>query len=158
MTIRQAIEEDIDILAEIDFQSEHPMDVQRNLTLEQNKKYLLKRFEEGKEDFFIYQDKGYITLKNDFPGWKHCELYWLAVKKSCQRQGIGKQLVQFIEKYARELKFRKIFLYTGLVMVGAQIFYQKLGYHKINEFPDFFGFPGTTEEKTAILFGKEVEK
>ena len=155
-SIRKASLNDLETLADIDFQSDHPMDVQRKLTRKQMKKYLSERFKKKQEEFFIYKNKAYITLKRDFPGYKHCEIYWLAVKKSFQRQGLGKKLVKFIEEHAKKLGFRKICLYTGKVMKGAQIFYKKNGFKKVNEFPDHYGFNGTKKEKTAVLFCKNI--
>ncbi len=156
MKIRKATIRDAELLAEIDFLSEHPMDVQRKLTKEEMKKYILRRFKEGKEEFFVWDRSGYVTIKREFPGHKHCEMYWLAVKKQQQRRGVGRKLVLFIEKYARKEGFRKVCLYTGKVMKDAQKFYQKMGYKKINEWPGYYGFSGTKEEKTAVLFCKSL--
>lgn len=80
---------------------------------------------------------GYVTLKPFFPGHKHCELYWLAVKKKYQEQGIGTKLVKFIENYAKKKKFRKIFIYTGKPMKKTRKFYEKIGYEFVNEFPGY---------------------
>lgn len=53
---------------------------------------------------------GYVTLKPFFPGHKHCELYWLAVKKKYQEQGIGTKLVKFIENYAKKTLEKYLFI------------------------------------------------
>ena len=157
MKIRKATIKDVDTLEEIDFLSEHPMDVQRKLSKAKMKNYITKRLNEGKEEFYICEKYGYITLKRDFPGHKHCEIYWIAVKKQEQGKGIGGKMVTFIEKYARKLGFRKVCVYTGKVMKEAQNFYRKFGYKKVNEFPDYYGFPGTKEEKTAVLLCKRLK-
>ncbi|MFH1682730.1 MAG: GNAT family N-acetyltransferase [Candidatus Woesearchaeota archaeon] len=150
----------VDQLAEVDFESEHPVDAQRNLSKAKMKRYISLRFDEGKEIFFgLKKDKeliGYITLKPFFPGWKHCEIYWLAVKKKFQRQEFGKKLVWYLEDYARKKGFRKTCLYTGKDMKDAQKFYQKMGYKYVNEFPCFYGFE--TGNTTAVLLSKELSQ
>lgn len=149
----------IDEIAEVDFRCEHPNDSQRKLTKLEMKKYILKRFDEKQEVFFGFKINdelvGYATLKLFFPGYKHCELYWLAVKKKNQKQGIGKKLMVFIEKYAKEKGFRKVCLYTDEDMIGAQKFYTKIGYKLINKFPNYYGF-GKGFNNTAVMMCKEI--
>ncbi|MFP4111764.1 MAG: GNAT family N-acetyltransferase [Candidatus Woesearchaeota archaeon] len=145
-------------LADIDYECEHPVDVQRNLSHSDMKKYILKRFDEKKESFFAYKHNdelvGYITMIPFFPGYKHCEVYWLAVKKKYQKQGIGKKLMEFVERHAKDNGFRKVCLYTGKDMDGARKFYEKIGYKFINEFPGYYGFEsGNT---TSVLYAKEL--
>jgi ribosomal protein S18 acetylase RimI-like enzyme len=122
------------------------------------KKEITKRFDTGHEMWFGYKEsgelKGYVTLKPLFPGYKHCELYWLAVKKKYQGRGIGKKLVGFVEKLAKKMGFRKVCLYTGKNMVNTRAFYEKLDYKKINEFPGYYGF--VTGNTTAVLYAKEM--
>ena len=142
-------------MADVDFECEHPVDVQRNLTWANMKRYLLKRYNDGQEKFYGYKLNnellGYVTLIPFFPGHKHCEVYWLAVKKKVQKQGVGKKLMTYIENHAKEQGFRKVCLYTGQEMIDAQNFYKKIGYYKVNEFPGYYGFEGNT---TAVLFAK----
>jgi len=122
------------------------------------KRKIKNRFDEGHELFFGYrQDNelvGYVTLKPFFPGYKHCEIYWLAVKKKCQGQGIGTKLMRFIEKYAKKNGFRKVCLYTGQNMKLTKKFYEKIGYKLVNKFPRYYGYP--TGNTTAILYAKEI--
>jgi len=147
----------IEQLTIIDFESEH-----QNSSKLFNKKQLVKqiqnRFDKGHEIFFGYKQNnelvGYVTLKPFFPGYKHCEVYWLAVKKKCQGQGIGSKLMRFIEKYAKKNGFRKVCLYTGQNMKLTRKFYEKLGYKLINEFKGYYGYPsGNT---TAVLYAKSL--
>jgi ribosomal protein S18 acetylase RimI-like enzyme len=145
----------IEQLAIIDFESEH-----QNTSKLFNKKQLIKevqnRFDKGHEIFFGYKQNdelvGYVTLKPFFPGYKHCEVYWLAVKKKCQGQGLGSKLMKFIEKYAKQNGFRKVCLYTGQNMKLTRKFYEKIGYKFINEFKGYYGFP--TGNTTSVLYAK----
>jgi ribosomal protein S18 acetylase RimI-like enzyme len=147
-----------DQLATIDFECEHPVDRQRNLSKEDMLKYIKKRIEKGQEMFYGYEEeddlRGYVTLIPFFPGYKHCEVYWLAVKKQFQRHGVGRKLMCFIEDLAKEMKFRKVCLYTGKEMADAQIFYEKIGYGVVNEFSDFYGYQ--SGNCTAVLYAKNL--
>ncbi|MGE0792951.1 MAG: GNAT family N-acetyltransferase [Candidatus Woesearchaeota archaeon] len=149
----------LDQLAEVDFSCEHPNDTQRKLTKVKMKKYISERFDKKQEIFFGYKINseivGYATLKLFFPGYKHCELYWLAVKKKFQKQGIGKKLMEFVESFAKKKGFRKVCLYTDEDMIGAQKFYKKCGYKLINKFPNYYGF-GKGFNNTAVMMYKEI--
>lgn len=144
-------------LAIVDFESKH-QNSSKNLNKTEMKKEIQNRFNKGHEFFFGYKQGnelvGYITLKPFFPGYKHCEVYWLAVKKKCQGQGIGTKLIRFIEKYAKKNGFRKICLYTGQNMRLTRKFYEKIGYKSVNEFPGYYGYSkGNT---TAVLYVKSL--
>jgi ribosomal protein S18 acetylase RimI-like enzyme len=147
----------IEQLAVIDFESEH-QNSSKLFNKTQMKKKIQARFDKGHEVFFGYKQNdelvGYITLKPFFPGYKHCEVYWLAVKKKCQGQGIGTKLMNFIEKYAKKQGFRKVCVYTGKNMALTIRFYEKIGYRLINEFPGYYGYP--TGNTTAVLFVKSI--
>jgi ribosomal protein S18 acetylase RimI-like enzyme len=145
-------------LAQIDYDSEH-QNSSLHVSQEEMELGLQKRFQ-GHELFFGYMKDnelvGYATLKPFFPGYKHCEMYWLAVRKESQGQGIGSDLVKFVEGYARDQGFRRIFVYTGKNMNLTRRFYEKNGYDLVNEFPKYYGYPsGNT---TAVLYGKWLEK
>jgi len=146
-------------LAEVDAEAEHSLMVRYvKPTMRDHRERLVKRFNEGHEMFFGYKEdgilKGYITLKPFFPGHKHCEIYWLSIRKQYQGQRIGTKLISFVEKLAKRMGFRKIFLYTGKAMDGERKFYGKKGFRFINEFPGYYGFAaGPT---TAVLYGKEL--
>jgi ribosomal protein S18 acetylase RimI-like enzyme len=144
-------------IAVVDYESEHQMDKANKISKSMMKKEIADRFNSGHELFFGYIDKGkiigYVTLIPFFPGYKHCELYWVAVSKKYQGKGIGTALVRYIEKYAKENKFRKIFLYTNKKMKKTRRFYEKLNYKKINEFKGYYGYK---RNNTAVLYGKEL--
>lgn len=148
----------LDQLTDIDFLSEHPNDIQRGLSRRDMKKYIKLRLDKKREEFYGYKIGkelvGYVTLIPEFPGYKHCEVYWLAVKKHFQGKGIGRELMRYIEQIAKNLGFRKVCLYTAKDMPGAQQFYKKIGYKQINEFPGYYGFE--TGNTTAVLFAKSL--
>jgi len=143
-------------LARVDMESEHWLE--KNLKLAKHKKVLIQRFNEKYELFFGFKEdgvlKGYVTLKPFFPGHKHCEIYWLAVSKKYQGQGIGTKLMRFIEGYAKRKGFGKACLYTNKDCRDARGFYEKLGYKLINEFPGYYGYP---KHATAVLYGKKLK-
>lgn len=151
------IREYSDDLAGIDYESGHEGDRERNVTLEDMKKNLKERFRQGHETFFAYGEdgilKGYASLKPFFPGHKHCELYWIAVRKKYQGKGIGTELLGYLENYARKQGFRKVCAYTGRSMIRTREFYEKRGYYPVNEFPDYYGFE---KNNTAVLYAKKI--
>jgi ribosomal-protein-alanine N-acetyltransferase len=145
-------------LAQIDYESEHQEDKAHHISKRDMQKSLEKRFKQKQEFFFGYKEdgelKGYVTLKPFFPGHRHCEVYWLAVKKKYQGQGIGKKLMNFIEDYAKKKRFRKVCLYTGKGMIKTRGFYEKIGYELINEFSGYYSY--TEGNNTAVLYCKEI--
>jgi ribosomal protein S18 acetylase RimI-like enzyme len=145
-------------LAKIDYESEHQVGRQRKVTLKEYEKEDRERFDKGHEIFFGYKEdgvlKGYVTLKPFFPGYHHCEVYWLAVSKFFQRQGIGTKLMRFIENYAKKKKFRKVCLYTNKTMKHSRRFYEKNDYKLINEFKGFYGYK--TGNTTSVLYCKNL--
>lgn len=147
----------LDQLAEIDFESGHEMGMARGITLQDCKAELTGRFAGGNELFFGYMDegilKGYATMKPFFPGYRHCELYWLSVSKKYQCKGIGTALMEHIEDYARKQRFRKICIYTNKLMKETRRFYEKRGYVFINEFPGYYGYEDASKN-TAVLYSK----
>lgn len=145
-------------LAQIDYESEHQGDREHKISQLDMKKEIMDRFKKKQEHFFgLKRDHellGYVTLKPFFSGYKHCEVYWLAVKKKYQSQGIGRKLMEYVEQYAKNSGFRKVFLYTGKDMIKTRGFYEKIGYIFINEFPGYYGY--LTGNTTAVLYAKEI--
>lgn len=144
-------------LAKIDLESEHELDRQRNVKLSDYRKELIERFSKGHEIFFGYEEdgvlKGYGTLIPFFPGYKHCEIYWLVVSRQYQGAGIGTKLMKFMETYAKKKDFRKVCVYTNKIMTDTRKFYEKLGYKLINEFPGYYGYE---KNNTAVLYAKKL--
>jgi ribosomal protein S18 acetylase RimI-like enzyme len=144
-------------LADIDKESEHQEDQKNKFSKAQMRKELIERFRKNEEIFFGFKEdgvlEGYATLKPFFPGYKHCEIYWLAVRKSSQGRGIGTQLMKFVESFAKKKGFRAVFVYTNKKMLKTQKFYKKLGYKLVNEFPGYYGFK---KNNTAVLLRKSI--
>jgi ribosomal protein S18 acetylase RimI-like enzyme len=67
-----------------------------------------------------------------------------AVSEKFQRKGIGKMLTQFAEKFALKNKYNFITLYARKTAVG---FYEKLGYHIVDEEFIEVGIPHFKMEK-----------
>lgn len=147
-------------MAIIDFESEHKGDKERKVTKKDMKKEIINRFHKSHEKFFGYKINNelvaYITLKPFFPGHKHCEIYWLAVKKKYQNMGIGTKLINFICNLSKKMNFRKVFVYTGKNMNLTKKFYEKNGFKLINEFKEYYGFE--IGDTTAVLYGKKLNK
>jgi ribosomal protein S18 acetylase RimI-like enzyme len=147
----------IEQLLLVDFESEHK-NSSKHVNKKEMKKGIENRFDKCHEIFFGYKKNnelvGYVTLKPFFPGYKHCEVYWLAVKKKCQGQGVGSKLMVFIEKYAKKNGFRKVCVYTAENMRLTRKFYEKLGYKLINEFKGYYGY--TSGNTTAVLYAKSL--
>ncbi|OAI57648.1 hypothetical protein AYO47_07820 [Planctomyces sp. SCGC AG-212-M04] len=71
------------------------------------------------------------------------DLYWVAVDKSQQRRGLGKLLVELVEKRLREKQGRKVYIETSSKPLydPTRGFYTRCGYHEVANFPDFYA-PG----------------
>lgn len=155
--IIQLSRKDINDLADIDYDSGHQCDRKNKTSKLYMKKELLERFDECRELFFGYKENktliGYVTIKPFFPGHKHCEVYWLAVRKAYQGKGIGTKLMEFIESYAKKKGFRAVYVYTNKTMSKTREFYEKLGYKLVNEFPNYYGYK---RNNTAVLYGKSI--
>ena len=64
------------------------------------------------------------------------QIRYMAIKKEFGRRGYGSELVDALEKIARNNKIKKIFLNSR---INAIAFYKKNGYKKINEVSSSFG-------------------
>ncbi len=58
----------------------------------------------------------------------HAEMTELYVEDACRRQGIGRELVKFVECMVVEMGAHELWLMTGLENHAAQDFYRSLGY------------------------------
>jgi Acetyltransferases len=61
------------------------------------------------------------------------ELTEIYVDENYQKKGIGKGLIDYVERYCNENNIKKIELLTGNCNLNAQRFYEKLGYVKTNQ-------------------------
>lgn len=73
----------------------------------------------------------------------------MAIKPSVQRGGIGQELLDTLEAYAREHGFEKLYLYTTFVLPGAKGLYEKNGFYVLRETPP---------EEWHDMAGLEMEK
>ncbi|MBU0459706.1 MAG: GNAT family N-acetyltransferase [Nanoarchaeota archaeon] len=154
--IRKATEEDLDKIIFLDLNSDHIF-YKKNPNFKKGvPKWMKEKFNEKNKEVYVYEKKNTIIgaafLKKSFSVYNSCEIDYLAVLKSEQGQGIGKKLIEFIEKKAQELGFERIFIYTGLDNLKAHRFYEKNNYKKINEFPGYYSWGDT-----AVLFGKKLK-
>ena len=80
----------------------------------------------------------------------------MAVLPSAQGLGIGRKLLDAIEYYALENKFKNLFLYTLPFLSGAIRLYEKNGFERGEDTgpEEFYGMPGMTMEKKLIRTGK----
>ncbi|MFM9973725.1 MAG: GNAT family N-acetyltransferase [Beijerinckiaceae bacterium] len=73
------------------------------------------------------------------------EVHNIAVDVGAAGQGIGRQLMLFAERRARERGYREISLYTHIKMVSNRAFYGRLGYEEAGRI-----FPGGRQALTMI--------
>ncbi len=73
----------------------------------------------------------------------------MAIKPLAQRAGIGQQLLDTLQAYAREAGFTKLYLYTTFVLPGAKRLYDKNGFYVVRE---------TAPEEWCGMGGLEMEK
>jgi ribosomal protein S18 acetylase RimI-like enzyme len=71
------------------------------------------------------------------------DIYWVAVSKSAQGQGVGRALLDWTEQYLRAAGARLLILETSSTPEyrPARKFYKKLGYKGCTRVPDFYS-PG----------------
>ena len=72
---------------------------------------------------------GFIVF---YPRADHVHLENVAVDPACQGRGIGRALIAFAERHARELGFDRIELYTNAKMTENLALYPRLGYREFD--------------------------
>jgi 2-methylisocitrate lyase-like PEP mutase family enzyme/ribosomal protein S18 acetylase RimI-like enzyme len=78
-----------------------------------------------------------------------CELFSIAVAPSAAGAGLGRTLMDFAERRARERGYREITLYTNIRMVSNRAFYSRLGYEETGRL-----FPGGRQ---AVTMAKRLD-
>ncbi len=73
----------------------------------------------------------------------------MAIDPRAQRGGIGQQLIETLESFAKENGFSKLFLYTTYVLPGARPLYERNGFYVLRE---------TSPEEWFDMGGFEMEK
>jgi GNAT superfamily N-acetyltransferase len=73
----------------------------------------------------------------------------MAVTPSAQGRGVGQQLLDTLERDARERGFKKLYLYTTFVLPAARPLYEKNGFVVTRETPpeEWHDMPGVEMEK-----------
>ena len=95
-------------------------------------RYLLAEREDRLAGFVIY---------GDIPGTeRRYDLYWIAAHPDYRRQGIGRLLLEAVEKDVRALGGTHLFIDTAStpVYAAARAFSRARGYRKVAEIADFF--------------------
>lgn len=67
-----------------------------------------------------------------------------------RRQGVGRQILAILERYAQQLNYRTIRLETGIYQPEAQQLYESMGFRRINAFGPYIG------NSTSVCFEKMV--
>lgn len=92
---------------------------------------------------------GTVSIKIHDMGTRLNLTPWLAglyVVESQRRQGIGTKLVNAIERKAKEISVRKLYLYT----MKSEGFYTKAGWF-VKERTEYHGYPVTIMEKEMVF-------
>ena len=56
----------------------------------------------------------------------------IAVHPRCQRRGLGRKMIEFVERRAVEMALSKIWLYTNETMTENIAYYHKLGFEEVD--------------------------
>lgn len=78
------------------------------------------------------------------------EIKRMYVKPNERGSGVAKEILNFLEIWAKENKFQKCILETGDRQVEAIRFYQKLGYYRIQNYGQY------TEMENSLCFEKTI--
>lgn len=77
---------------------------------------------------------GFVTTVQvwaaDHPEGGYLKINCLAVRTDCQRQGIGRKLMEHAEEYGREKHAPCVLLCSGVKRTGAHVFYESIGYSR----------------------------
>ena len=81
------------------------------------------------------------------------DLYWIAVAKAAQGQGLGRRLLAEVERRVAALGGRQIYIDTSgrADYARSQAFYEKAGYRLAANLPDFYA-PGDAK----LIFAKRL--
>lgn len=100
---------------------------------------------------------GYITFRN-----KHDAVVWVSslyVDPDFQKKGIGRKLIESVEKFAKDSNCKLVALETHKDATWAINFYKKLGYELVNDKCDAFPYSKMLEKPPVPnrpIFGKLI--
>ena len=88
------------------------------------------QIENGAVDVAVVEHKfaGYVVF---YPDGDHFHLESVAVVPEQSRRGIGRALIDYVERTARSAGVNAVELYTNEVMIENIAMYQKMGYKEI---------------------------
>jgi GNAT superfamily N-acetyltransferase len=83
------------------------------------------------------------------------DLYWIAVARDRQGQGIGHTIMRFVEDWIRQEKGRMLLIETSAKpdYEKTRLFYSNAGYEEICRIPDFYA-PGDSK----VVFIKRLDR
>ena len=83
------------------------------------------------------------------------DLYWIATSRRAQGRGVATLLIADVEQLVRASDGDQIFIETSGrdIYLPARTFYQRAGYQRIVEFPDFYA-PGDGK----VVFSRRVRE
>lgn len=118
----------------------------------------LTKGEEKSGYIFIVAEKDEVPVGFACFGKTPCtadsfDLYWIAVHQNQKGQGIGKLLLNLVEKEIAVLGGKNIWVETSSrpLYEPTRMFYLKTGYKMVSELPDFYG-----ENDHKNIFVKKV--
>ena len=125
----------------------HPWEV--NIAVELAEERLSKGVASGYE--FLFADcngstDGYVCF-GEIPCTRGSyDVYWIAVRRECQGQGLGRRLMQLAELRIQQLAGRRIYLETSgrPDYLPTRTFYERCQYTVAAELPDFYA-PGDSK-------------
>jgi len=86
-------------------------------------------------------------------GDDHAHLDLLAVVPRCRREGIGSQLLEWLEKCAVVAGLSSVALEVRAENEGAQLFYRRMGYRPLAELPGYY-----QGIEAAIRMGRDLSR
>src|SRR5262245_33242208 len=107
-----------------------------------------ERFDEGPMWLAEVDDEPVGTVSG-LPEEERFYIRSMAIKPTAQRGGMGQQLLETLEAFAREAGYKKLYLYTTFVLPGAKRLYEKNGFYVLRE---------TAPEEWCDMGGLEMEK
>jgi ribosomal protein S18 acetylase RimI-like enzyme len=67
------------------------------------------------------------------PAEGHIYLFRLAVHPAYRRRGVGRSLIEYVEKQARALGLPRVRLGVRVALTGQRAYYERLGYRQVGE-------------------------
>ncbi|CDM67927.1 putative N-acetyltransferase [Clostridium bornimense] len=92
-------------------------------------------------DVILITDKSDVLACGGFKRYDEftAEVKRVYVKENARRHGLGKTVMDEIEKVALKKGYKNLILETGRALKGAQKMYRKLGFEVINNFGQYIG-------------------